>query len=124
MLIGALNLVPWAQRAESQTRFAEEPIHAQLKPYSIVSPPEDAVGRFFWRKNGLEPCEDNQLLGETRPLRNTGTNRQFVKRVGNHSWGAGVSRWSFLVDIHGPHEHQSLLHPNRQLAILDAFGKA
>jgi len=26
------------------------------------------------------------------------------------------------VDIHGPHEHQSLLHPARQLAILDAFG--
>ncbi len=26
------------------------------------------------------------------------------------------------MDSHGPHEHQSLLHPNRQLAILDAFG--
>jgi DNA repair protein RecN (Recombination protein N) len=26
------------------------------------------------------------------------------------------------VDIHGPHEHQSLLHPARQLVILDAFG--
>ena len=26
------------------------------------------------------------------------------------------------MDIHGPHEHQSLLHPARQLAILDAFG--
>jgi DNA repair protein RecN (Recombination protein N) len=26
-----------------------------------------------------------------------------------------------LVDMHGPHEHQSLLHPARQLDILDAF---
>jgi DNA repair protein RecN (Recombination protein N) len=28
-----------------------------------------------------------------------------------------------LVDMHGPHEHQSLLQPAKQLAILDAFGK-
>ena len=34
---------------------------------------------------------------------------------------ASLGQW--LVDIHGPHEHQSLLHPARQLAILDAFGK-
>jgi len=31
-----------------------------------------------------------------------------------------VGQW--LVDIHGPHEHQSLLQPARQLAILDALG--
>jgi DNA repair protein RecN (Recombination protein N) len=27
-----------------------------------------------------------------------------------------------LIDIHGPYEHQSLLHPSHQLSILDAFG--
>src|SRR6266852_5862891 len=31
-----------------------------------------------------------------------------------------IGEW--LVDIHGPHDHQSLLHPAKQLAILDAFG--
>ncbi len=30
---------------------------------------------------------------------------------------------SLLLDIHGQHEHQSLLYPDRQLTILDAFGK-
>ena len=30
---------------------------------------------------------------------------------------------SLLLDIHGQHEHQSLLYPDRQLAILDAYGK-
>ena len=30
---------------------------------------------------------------------------------------------SLLLDIHGQHEHQSLLYPERQLAILDAYGK-
>ena len=28
-----------------------------------------------------------------------------------------------LLDIHGQHEHQSLLYPDKQLAILDAYGK-
>ncbi len=31
---------------------------------------------------------------------------------------------SLLLDIHGQHEHQSLLYQDRQLAILDAYGKA
>ena len=30
---------------------------------------------------------------------------------------------SLLLDIHGQHEHQSLLYPDRQLAILDEYGK-
>ncbi|MCG8585351.1 MAG: hypothetical protein MI757_11620, partial [Pirellulales bacterium] len=33
---------------------------------------------------------------------------------------ARLGQW--LVDIHGPHDHQSLLHPARQLDILDAYG--
>ena len=33
---------------------------------------------------------------------------------------AVIGDW--LVDLHGPHEHQSLLQASRQLAILDAFG--
>jgi DNA repair protein RecN (Recombination protein N) len=31
-----------------------------------------------------------------------------------------IGEW--LVDIHGPHDHQSLLHPGQQLAILDSYG--
>ena len=30
---------------------------------------------------------------------------------------------SLLLDIHGQHEHQSLLYPDRQIAILDAFAR-
>src|SRR6185369_11766823 len=33
---------------------------------------------------------------------------------------ASLGEW--LVDIHGPHDHQSLLNTSRQLEILDAFG--
>src|SRR5436305_1631437 len=51
-----------------------------------------------------------------------GTNRQFVNGSPTTlATLATLGEW--LVDMHGPHEHQSLLQPAKQLAILDAFGK-
>jgi DNA repair protein RecN (Recombination protein N) len=55
-----------------------------------------------------------------RSFSTAGTNRQFIngspttlgvlKRLGDE-----------LVDLHGPHDHQSLLSPERQLALLDDY---
>ncbi len=71
--------------------------------------------------HGLEPCEDHQLLLK-RTFTASGANRQFVNGTATSlAVLAEVGNW--LVDVHGPHDHQSLLHPARQLAILDAFGK-
>jgi len=71
--------------------------------------------------HGLEPCEDHQLLLK-RIFTAAGTNRQFINGTPTSlAVLAEVGNW--LVDVHGPHDHQSLLHPARQLAILDAFGK-
>ncbi len=71
--------------------------------------------------NGLEPCEDHQLLLK-RTFTAGGANRQFVNGSPTSlAVLAQVGDW--LVDMHGPHEHQSLLQPARQLAILDAFGR-
>ena len=71
-------------------------------------------------ENGLEPCEDNQLVLK-RVFTAAGANRQFVN--GSPATLATLSAiGELLVDMHGPHDHQSLLHPARQLAILDAFG--
>lgn len=70
-------------------------------------------------ENGLDPCADNQLLLK-RVLTAAGTNRQFVNgSPATLQMLAAIGRE--LVDMHGPHEHQSLLHPARQLDILDAF---
>src|SRR3954453_18068430 len=70
---------------------------------------------------GIEPCEGDLILKRT--LSSTGTNRQFIngspttlsvlKNVGDE-----------LVDLHGPHDHQSLLSPERQLSLLDSFAGA
>jgi DNA repair protein RecN (Recombination protein N) len=74
----------------------------------------------FLRDNGLEPCEENQLVLK-RAFTSSGTNRQFVNGSPTTlATLAAIGEW--LVDIHGPHDHQSLLHPAKQLAILDAFG--
>ncbi len=74
----------------------------------------------FLEENGIEPCEDHQLVLK-RTFTSAGTNRQFINGSPTTlNILASVGEW--LVDIHGPHEHQSLLHPARQLAILDAFG--
>ena len=75
----------------------------------------------FLDGNGLEPCEENQLVIK-RTFTAAGTNKQFVNGSPTTlSTLAALGEW--LVDMHGPHEHQSLLQPARQLAILDAFGK-
>src|SRR5207245_4544295 len=70
---------------------------------------------------GIEPCEGDLILKRT--LSSTGTNRQFIngsttplsvlKNIGDE-----------LVDLHGPHEHQSLLSPETQLSLLDSFARA
>jgi DNA repair protein RecN (Recombination protein N) len=70
---------------------------------------------------GIEPCENELILKRT--LSSTGTNRQFIngspttlsvlKNLGDE-----------LVDLHGPHDHQSLLSPETQLSLLDSFARA
>ena len=70
---------------------------------------------------GVEACESDLILKRT--LSTTGTNRQFIngspttlsilKNLGDE-----------LVDLHGPHDHQSLLSPDRQLSLLDSFARA
>jgi DNA repair protein RecN (Recombination protein N) len=70
---------------------------------------------------GIEPCDSDLILKRT--LSSSGTNRQFIngspttlsilKHLGDQ-----------LVDLHGPHDHQSLLSPETQLRLLDSFARA
>lgn len=69
---------------------------------------------------GVDPCEGGALVLK-RSFTSGGTNRQFIN--GSPTTLATLSALGeLLVDLHGPHEHQSLLQPARQLEILDAFG--
>jgi DNA repair protein RecN (Recombination protein N) len=70
---------------------------------------------------GIEPC-DNELIikrsfsvaGGTRQFINgSPTTLSILKNLGDQ-----------LVDLHGPHDHQSLLSPETQLSLLDSFARA
>ena len=69
---------------------------------------------------GIEPCENDLII--KRSFSATGGTRQFIngspttlsilKNLGDK-----------LVDLHGPHDHQSLLSPETQLSLLDSFAR-
>lgn len=117
IILGALNLVLGERADRSLIRSGEESCAVEAVLTATRLP------RAFHERlaeQGLEPCADGQLLLK-RTFSSAGTNRQFVNGTPTTlSVLAAVGDW--LVDMHGPHEHQSLLHPARQLALLDAFG--
>ncbi|MBA3273664.1 MAG: AAA family ATPase, partial [Chthoniobacterales bacterium] len=70
---------------------------------------------------GVEQCEGELILKRTMAA--SGTNRQFIN--GSPTTLAVLKLLGDeLVDLHGPHDHQSLLSPERQLGLLDAFAHA
>jgi DNA repair protein RecN (Recombination protein N) len=118
ILIGALNLV-LGQRADRTLIRAGEDSCSVEAAFDITR--LRAPLQAFLEDNGLEPCEDHQLLIK-RTFTSAGANRQFINGSPTTlNTLAALGEW--LVDIHGPHDHQSLLQPARQLNILDAFGR-
>jgi DNA repair protein RecN (Recombination protein N) len=115
IIIGALHLL-LGERADRDL------IRAGAESCSVEAVFEGAALRGLQKsleENGLEPCADNQLLLK-RVLTAAGGNRQFINgSPATLQILAAIGRE--LVDMHGPHDHQSLLHPAKQLNILDAF---
>lgn len=117
IIIGALNLV-LGERAD-RTLIRSGSDSCSVEAVFDVSR-LGAKLKSFLEENGLEPCEENQLVLK-RVFTGAGANRQFVNGSPTTLAAlATIGEW--LVDMHGPHEHQSLLHAAKQLAILDAFG--
>ncbi len=70
---------------------------------------------------GVEPCESDLIV--KRSFSATGGNRQFIN--GSPTTLAVLKNLGDdLVDLHGPHDHQSLLSPEKQLSLLDSFARA
>jgi len=118
IIIGALNLA-LGQRADRTLIRAGADSCSVEAVFDVCRLRAPLQG--FLEENGLEPCEENQLVIK-RTFTAAGTNRQFVNGSPT-TLNTLATLGAWLVDLHGPHEHQSLLQPARQLAILDAFGK-
>ncbi len=118
IILGALNLILGERADRSLIRSGCD--SCSVEAVFSLGRLEKELDPFFV-ENGLEPCEQGQLLLK-RVFTIAGSNRQFINgspatlnvlaELGEH-----------LVDMHGPHDHQSLLQTSRQLEILDAFGK-
>jgi DNA repair protein RecN (Recombination protein N) len=70
---------------------------------------------------GVEPCENDLIIKRT--LSASGSNRQFINGSPT-TLSILKTLGDDLVDLHGPHDHQSLLSPEKQLDLLDSFARA
>jgi DNA repair protein RecN (Recombination protein N) len=116
ILIGALNLVLGERADRTLIRSGSDAssVEAVFDTTKLPEKPDS-----FLEENGLEPCADNQLIVK-RTITAAGASRQFIN--GSPTTLAVLGALGErLVDIHGPHDHQSLFSPARQLAILDAY---
>ncbi len=116
ILVGALALVLGARADRSQIRAGSDQCMLEA---AFELEDADAVNLVL-EELALPPAEDGRLIVR-RVLTATGAGRQLVndspttlqglKRIGD-----------LLVDLHGPHEHQSLLSTAFQLDLLDSYG--
>jgi DNA repair protein RecN (Recombination protein N) len=114
VIVGALKLVLGERADKSLIRTGEDACTVE----AVFELRDAAEVNAVLADGGLEPCEDGSLI--VRRVIGQSVNRQFVndspvtlallKRLGEH-----------LVDLHGPHDHQSLLSTERQLSMLDAY---
>ncbi len=117
VIVGALKLVLGERADKSLIRTGEDSCSVEAV-FELANVREINA---ILQDGGLDPCDDTQLI--IRRVIGQTLNRQFIndspvtlallKRLGEH-----------LVDLHGPHDHQSLLSTDRQLAMLDAYGGA
>lgn len=114
IIIGALQLLLGDRADKSLLRTGAETCMVE----AIFHGEDCANWNERLEKSGIEPCDGDLIL--KRSLSLSGTNRQFIN--GSPTTLANIRELGdALVDLHGPHDHQSLLSPDRQLDLLDAF---
>jgi DNA repair protein RecN (Recombination protein N) len=117
IIIGALQLLLGERADKSLIRTGAEA--CTVEAIFVGDDFSDLNARL--EESGVELCQDELIVKRTFSL--GGSSRHFVngspttlallKAIGDE-----------LVDLHGPHDHQSLLAPERQLALLDGFAHA
>src|SRR6267154_1231635 len=117
IIIGALQLLLGERADKSLVRTGAEMCTVE----AIFQGNDFAKWNARFEESGIEPCDPDLIL--KRSLSFSGTNRQFINGSPT-TLGNLKELGDDLVDLHGPHDHQSLLSPDRQLDLLDAFAVA
>ncbi len=114
VLIGALQLLLGDRASSDQVRSGA----ARASIEATLSIPPDHPARAILDERGI-PLEEDMLIirrevgreGRSRAFMNdTAVTVAVLREVGQE-----------LIDLHGQHEHQSLLRPSNHLLLLDAF---
>jgi DNA repair protein RecN (Recombination protein N) len=114
VLLGALNLLLGERADKSLIRTGAESCAIE----AVFESRETRIYDALFEEAGVEPCQEGQLLLK-RSITPTGS-RQFINGSAC-TLGLLKSLGDLLVDLHGPHEHQSLFSRERQTQILDDF---
>ena len=115
IIIGALKMILGERADKSVIRTGEEQcsVEALFQLQDV-----DRINGLL-ADQGVDPCEDGELLIR-RVLTVSGANRQFINGC-QTTQGFLKEVGDGLVDLHGPHDHQSLLSKEYQLRLVDAF---
>ena len=114
ILMGSVNLALGQKMSREMLRDEEKPALVELI-FQVDNP--RCVERLKEKEISVE---EGQII-ISRKL----TGNRSISRLNGEVCTAAQIREisSLLLDIHGQHEHQSLLYGDRQLAILDVYGK-
>lgn len=115
LLIGALRLLLGERADKSMIRTGETSCGIEAV-FELADP--SAVNAVL-HSVGLPPCESDLLI-----IRRTITDNSSKNLVNDSPVTLPLLKTlgNVLVDMHGPYDHQSLLHTDAQLDILDSFG--
>ena len=117
VIVGALKLVLGERADKSLIRTGESSCTVE----AIFDLPNAPVVNAILEKTGLDACDEGQLI--VKRVIGQSSNKQFVN---NSPATLAVLKevGAYLVDLHGPHDHQGLLSTERQLSMVDAYAGA
>jgi len=117
VIVGALKLILGERADKGLIRTGESACTIE----AVFTVADDSIVNDILEDSGLDRCEDDQLI--IKRVIGQSNNKQFVnnspatlavlKKIGTE-----------IVDLHGPHDHQSLLSTERQLSMLDAYSNS
>jgi len=114
IIIGALQLLLGERTDKSLIRTGTESCTVE----AIFEGAEVQQLHSLLHESGVESNAGELIVKRTFSV--AGTNRQFINGSPT-TLGVLKNLGNELVDLHGPHDHQSLLSPERQLALLDSY---
>jgi len=117
VIVGALKLILGERADKGLIRTGESACTIE----AVFTISADSLVNDILEESGLDRCEEDQLI--IKRIIGHSNNKQFVnnspatltvlKKIGTE-----------IVDLHGPHDHQSLLSTDRQLSMLDAYANS